>query len=277
MPKAIIHGVEIFYDVHGAGEALVLLHGLGASSQDWEHQVPEFSHHYRVITPDLRGFGRSAKPQGPYSIAQFSADMLALLDILGVKQCHLLGLSMGGAVAFQMALDQPRRFKTLIIVNSSPSFELNSWRRRLMAWTRILVPHVFGMRAWSHHVVKRLFPKPEQSELRARLVARSSSNDRDAYVAAVHALKGWTVERRLGEIRIPTLVISAEFDYTPVSEKQEYVARMRNAKLQVIKDSRHSSHWDQWETFNRVVLDFLREHEQPAQACREAGAPVKRL
>ncbi len=263
MPTAHVNDVEIFYDVHGSGEPLVLLHGLGASSQDWEHQVPEFSRHYQVITPDLRGFGRSAKPSGPYSIAQFSADMRALLAELHVERCHLLGLSMGGAVAFQMALDQPALLTSLIIVNSSPNFGLHSWRRRLMAWTRILVPHLFGMRTLSHHVVNRLFPKPEQSELRARLLARGSSNDRDAYVAAVHALKGWTVERRLGEIGTPTLVISAEFDYTPVSEKEQYVAHMRQAKLRVIADSRHASHWDQWQEFNRLVLEFLREHPQP--------------
>jgi 3-oxoadipate enol-lactonase len=76
------------------------------------------------------------------------------------------------------------------------------------------------------------------------------------------------VERRLWEIRIPTLVISAEFDYTPVSEKEQYVARMRNATLRVIRDSRHSSHWDQWQTFNKLVLDFLREHEKLAAAPR---------
>jgi pimeloyl-ACP methyl ester carboxylesterase len=260
MPTTLVNGVELFYDVHGNGEPLVLLHGLGASSQDWEHQVPDFSRHYQVITPDLRGFGRSAKPLGPYSVVQFSADMLALLDDLGVGCCHLLGLSMGGAVAFQMALDQPARFTSLIIVNSSPNFELHSWRRRLMAWTRILVPHLFGMRAMSHHVVNKLFPKPEQSELRARLVARASSNDRDAYVAAVHALKGWSVERRLSEIRTPTLVISAEFDYTPVAEKEHYVARMRDARLVVISDSRHASHWDQWQTFNQLVLHFVRQY-----------------
>jgi pimeloyl-ACP methyl ester carboxylesterase len=260
MPTALVNGVELFYDVHGSGEALVLLHGLGASSQDWEHQVPELSRHYQVITPDLRGFGRSAKPLGPYSVAQFSADMLALLDALGVSRCHLLGLSMGGAVAFQMALDQPARFSTLIVVNSSPNFRLHSWRRRLMAWTRILVPHLFGMRAMSHHVVNKLFPKPEQSELRARLIARASSNDRDAYVAAVHALKGWSVERRLSEIGIPTLVISAEFDYTPVAEKEHYVARMPDARLVVIADSRHASHWDQWQMFNELVLHFVRQH-----------------
>lgn len=262
LPTALVNGVEIFYDVHGSGEPLVLLHGLGASSQDWEHQVPELAQHYRVITPDLRGFGRSAKPRGPYSVAQFSGDMLALLDALGVSRCHLLGLSMGGAVAFQMALDQQPRFSSLIIVNSAPNFELHSWRRRLMAWTRILVPHLFGMRTLSHHVVNHLFPKPEQSELRARLIARASSNDRDAYVAAVHALKGWSIERRLGEIRTPTLVISAEFDYTPVAEKEHYVARMRNAQLRVIHDSRHASHWDQWQAFNGLVLDFLKRHPQ---------------
>jgi pimeloyl-ACP methyl ester carboxylesterase len=262
MPTALVNGCEIFYDVHGSGEPLVLLHGLGASSQDWEHQVPELSRHYQVITPDLRGFGRSAKPSGPYSVAQFSNDMLALLDVLSCRRCHLLGLSMGGAVAFQMALDRPASFSSLIIVNSAPTFELHSWRRRLMAWTRILVPHLFGMRAMSHHVVNKLFPKPEQSELRARLIARASSNDRDAYVAAVHALKGWSIERRLGEIRTPTLVLSAEFDYTPVAEKEHYVARMRNARLRVIADSRHASHWDQWQTFNSLVLEFLRQHPQ---------------
>ena len=260
MPTAHVNGIEIFFDVHGEGEPLVMLHGLGASSQDWEHQVPAFAARYRVMTPDLRGFGRSAKPRGPYSIAQYSADVRALLSALGLARCHLLGLSMGGAIAFQIALDDPGRLASLIIVNSSPSFELSSWRRRLMAWTRLLLPHLFGMRGLSHHVVAGLFPKPEQHELRARLIARGSTNDRDAYIAALHALKGWTVEPRLSEITIPTLVISADSDYTPVSEKEHYVARMPNARLRVISDSRHASHWDQPERFNREVLGFLAEH-----------------
>jgi pimeloyl-ACP methyl ester carboxylesterase len=260
LPTAHVNGVEIYFDVRGEGEPLVMLHGLGSSSQDWEHQVPVFAARYRVMTPDLRGFGRSAKPRGPYSIAQYSADVRALLCVLGITRCHLLGLSMGGAIALQIALDDPRRLASLIIVNSSPSFELSTWRRRLMAWTRMLLPHVFGMRGLSHYVVSHLFPKPEQHELRARLIARGSTNDRDAYIAALHALKGWTVERRLGEITTPTLVISADSDYTPVSEKEHYVARMRNARLRVIPDSRHASHWDQPERFNREVLEFLAEH-----------------
>jgi len=260
LPTIRVNGVDIFFDVHGEGEPLVMLHGLGSSSQDWEHQVPAFAAHYRVTTPDLRGFGRSAKPRGPYSIAQYAADVRSLLNELDIRRCHLLGLSMGGAIAFQIALDDPGRLASLIIVNSSPSFELSNWRRRLMAWTRQLLPHVFGMRGLSHYVVSHLFPKPEQHELRARLIARGSSNDRDAYIAALHALKGWTVEKRLAEIGTPTLVISAEFDYTPVSEKERYVARMRNARLRVIPDSRHASHWDQPQRFNREVLDFLAEH-----------------
>jgi pimeloyl-ACP methyl ester carboxylesterase len=172
----------------------------------------------------------------------------------------MLGLSMGGAIAFQIALDDPLRLASLIIANSSPSFELSTWRRRLMAWTRLLLPHVFGMRGLSHYVVSHLFPKPEQHELRARLIARGSTNDRDAYIAALHALKGWTIEKRLGEIAVPTLVVSADSDYTPVSEKARYVARMRDARLRVIPDSRHASHWDQPERFNREVLDFLAAH-----------------
>ena len=94
MPTAHVNGVEIFFDVQGDGEPLVMLHGLGSSSQDWEHQVPAFAARYRVMTPDLRGFGRSAKPRGPYSITQYSADVRALLNVLGISRCHLLGLSM---------------------------------------------------------------------------------------------------------------------------------------------------------------------------------------
>jgi len=143
MTFAPLKDLKLHYQQHGRGEPLVLLHGLGSSSYDWEFQVPAFSKYYRVIAPCLRGFGDSDKPPGPYSISQYAHDVIDLLDHLGIARCHVLGFSMGGAIAFQMAVDQPERLHSLIVVNSQPSFELDHWRKHLMVITRI------GMRACS--------------------------------------------------------------------------------------------------------------------------------
>src|SRR5579859_4812705 len=99
MPTAKLDGVDIHYESTGTGPAVLLLHGLGSSGRDWEYQIPSLTG-YRVIAPDLRGHGRSSKPGGRYSIAGFAADMAGLLRALGARPAHVVGLSLGGAVAF---------------------------------------------------------------------------------------------------------------------------------------------------------------------------------
>src|SRR5581483_12304424 len=106
MPNAQLGGLRCHYLDEGAGSALVLLHGLGSSARDWERQIHVYSRHFRVIAPDFRGFGASERI-GPYSIPQFAADVWALLAQLGIGRFRLVGYSMGGAVALEMALAQP--------------------------------------------------------------------------------------------------------------------------------------------------------------------------
>lgn len=106
-------GCTLHYEEYGQGEPLVLLHGLGSSCQDWELQVPLFSRHYRVILMDIRGHGRSDKPADGYQIATFSADLLALLEHLHTGPVHFVGLSMGGMVGFQFAVDHPQWLRSL--------------------------------------------------------------------------------------------------------------------------------------------------------------------
>jgi pimeloyl-ACP methyl ester carboxylesterase len=113
------------------------------------------------------------------------------------------------------------------------------------------------MKAMGNFLGERLFPKPEQAELRRLVAERIAQNDKRAYLDSTRALVGWSVAEHLGSISCPTLVISADQDYTPVPLKEAYVAKMPRAELVVIKDSRHVTHMDQPEEFNKVLLAFL--------------------
>src|SRR5215471_21288766 len=101
MPQIVANQINLYYEINGAGQPLVLIHGLGSSLRDWEPQVAELCKTFQVITFDLRGHGRSDKPAGPYSIEQFAADLAGLLGALGVGSAHVAGISLGGAVGFQ--------------------------------------------------------------------------------------------------------------------------------------------------------------------------------
>jgi len=118
-------GVNLYYEEQGSGPPLLFIHGLGSSARDWDQQIPEFSSRgYRVIAFDLRGHGQSDKPPGPYTLPLFAADTAALLERLGVdpaNPAHVVGVSLGGGVAFQLAIDRPALVKTLTIVNSAPA------------------------------------------------------------------------------------------------------------------------------------------------------------
>jgi 3-oxoadipate enol-lactonase len=224
-------GCSLHYQEYGQGEPLVLLHGLGSSSQDWELQVPALSRHYRVILMDIRGHGRSDKPNDGYQIATFSEDLLALLEHLQTGPVHFVGLSMGAMVGFQFAVDHPQ------------------WLRSL---ARILSVETVGK-----GLAQRLFPKPEQADLRQKMAQRWARNDKRAYLKSFDAIVDWGVQERIGQIHCPTLVVAADHDYTPVQLKERYVALMPQARLVVIDDSRHATPLDQPEVFNQTLLQFL--------------------
>ncbi|RMG99940.1 MAG: alpha/beta fold hydrolase [Chloroflexi bacterium] len=257
MPHKQVNGVSLYYEVHGEGEPLLLLHGLGSSVRDWERQIPVFSRYYQVIGIDMRGHGRSDKPPGPYTVSLFAQDTAALLRALQLPPAHIIGISMGGMIAFQLAVDTPELVRSLVIVNSGPELIPKTWREKLMVWQRLFIIRLLGMRRMGEFLAPRLFPRPDQAEERAELIARWAENDKQAYLAAMRALIGWSVADHLDKITCPVLVLAADGDYTPVSDKEAYVARLPNARLQVIADSRHATPIDQTELFNTAVLQFL--------------------
>lgn len=250
-------GCSLHYEEYGHGTPLILIHGLGSSSQDWELQVPALARHYRLIVVDVRGHGRSDKPRERYSIEGFTYDLVALIEHLDLPPAHVVGLSMGGMIAFQLAVDEPGRVKSLCIVNSAPQVKVRSaqeygwWVKR---WT---LARVLSLATIGKALGDRLFPKPAQADLRRKMAERWAKNDKRAYLASFDAIVGWGVQERLSRVSCPTLVISADRDYTPVALKETYVKLLPDARLVVIDDSRHATPLDQPERFNHTLLDFL--------------------
>lgn len=250
-------GCNLHYEEYGHGTPLLLVHGLGSSTQDWEMQIPALSARYRVIVPDVRGHGRSDRPRERYSIAGFSADLIALIEHLNLGAVHLVGLSMGGMIAFQLAVDQPQLLKSLCIVNSAPEVKRRSRNDYWQWFKRWSLMHVLSMGTIGKALGAKLFPKPEQASLRQKIAARWAKNDKHAYLASFNAIVDWGVQERLYKVSCPTLVISADRDYTPVALKETYVKLLPDARLVVIADSRHATPLDQPERFNQTLLEFL--------------------
>ena len=256
MPKLRIRGIELYYESKGQGPALLFIHGLGSSTRDWEAQVACFSERFKVVAFDVRGHGQSDKPPGPYSIADFAADTAELIRLLGLAPSHAVGLSMGGMIAFQLAVSAPELVRSLVIVNSGPNFILP--RRQILR--RKLIIRLRGMRKMGEALGKPLFPKPEQAALRQQFIDRLAENDSRAYRDALQALVGWSVVDHLDAIHCPTLVIASDQDYTPIAFKEAYAARMPRAEVSVIYDARHMLPMERPERFNPVLMEFLLKH-----------------
>lgn len=257
MPIADVNAISLYYEEEGQGEPLLLLHGLGTDGRSWEYQRAYFAQEFRVIVVDVRGHGRSARPPGPYSVTQFAGDVFALLDQLHIDRFHLVGLSMGGMIGFQMAVERPERFLSLTVVNSGPELIAQNWKERWQIVQRRLVLNFMSMEKVGQFIGGRLFPEPEQAEYLAMFVQQMRENDPKAYRAATNALIGWSVRAQLDRIQCPVLVISGDMDYTPVANKEAYVRQLPTARLLVIENSRHGTPIDQPEVFNTAVHHFL--------------------
>jgi pimeloyl-ACP methyl ester carboxylesterase len=257
MSKLQVGDIQLNYAVFGSGTPVLFIHGLGSSTRDWEFQVEAFASRFQVITIDLRGHGDSDKPPGPYSIPLFAKDTIALIQALGPEPVHVVGISLGGMVGFQLTVDAPDLVRSLVVVNSMPAMVVETLKQRLQLIQRLLIVRFMGMRKMGEVLSERLFPKPEHTSIREIFVERWSQNDPYAYRESLRAIAGWSVSDRLPEISCPVLVISSDADYTPVSTKEAYLEQIPNGELAVIEDSYHATPVDQPEAFNRVLMDFL--------------------
>jgi pimeloyl-ACP methyl ester carboxylesterase len=260
MPYTVVNNISLYYEIIGAGQPLLFLHGLGSSIKDWESQFNFFAKNHQVIAVDLRGHGKSDKPKGHYSVPLFSNDVIQFIQTVIKQPIHLVGHSLGGMVAFQLAIDHPDLLKSLTIINSGPSVVFPSMVGRVRFLLRLLSVRLFGMHQISHALAKMLFPNPQQSELRTQFIHRWMENDPHAYLNSLHAFHDWDVTTKLSTIQCPTLIMGSDHDYTPIAYKNFYMQLIPNAEFAMINNSYHMANLDQPDQVNHALSNFLKKH-----------------
>lgn len=253
-------GGRFAYITQGQGMPVLLLHGLGSSLLDWQPQIEHLARYCQVFALDVRGHGQSEPLRAPVSMAELAADIADFIRAKQIQPCILVGISMGGMLTFQLLADQPQLVRAAVVINSAPSFIVDSWRTRLQVWLRLSLVRLFGLPGLARMLAGKLFPKPEQQALRELVTQRIAGNEQASYMHAMRAIPGWSSLPAVQAVETPLLVVAGDRDYTPLAYKQAYVAQLRNARLEVIADSGHATPLDQPEALNRLLDGFIAEH-----------------
>ncbi len=260
MPKLLVNNTGIYYETAGQGEPLLFIHGLASSARSWKKQVPFFSQQYRVVTFDIRGHGRSDKPMEPYSIELFASDAAELLKALGIESAHIVGFSMGGMIAFQLAVEAPELVRSLVAVNSCPEGSIRSFNGGVECFKHLVGMQINGIRHRPRKNGGESESETKEERSYQSLLQRMAMKNKLAYANAFGALLKWSVVDRLDTIKCPTLMISSDADFVPVSVKEGYASKMPCAELMVISNSRHGAPRERTEEFNEMLLRFVSGH-----------------
>jgi 3-oxoadipate enol-lactonase len=255
-------GLRVHYEVLGRPSTppVLMIQGLGADKHGWDMQRYVLSLRYRVIALDNRGAGRSDKPFGHYSLEQMAADAISVLDDLGVDSAHVIGASMGGAIAQIIAVKYPERVRSLTLVCTA--CRNHAWRRELLeGWAERATERGMGSMAaeaarWviGPRSFRRLLPT--FGWLGPLALGRPSH----AFVAQVRAILNTdeSLADHLASVTVPAMVVVGNQDIlTPRGDSEELHDRLPNAELVVISGAAHGLMVEHATTFNRVLLDFL--------------------
>jgi pimeloyl-ACP methyl ester carboxylesterase len=236
------------YRVHalhtGAGEALVLLHGLSGSSRWWRYNVPALAKHFRTHTPDLVGFGRSHAWVAQPTISEMAAIIVEWLDVSEIEQAHIIGHSMGGQIAIHLAAEAPERVKRLVLVSAAGIPR----EMTLAAMTRFIA-EIVPPRAWG---TPTFLPTVAVDALRM--------GPRVFFSATNHLLRD-DVRPLLAQIQAPTLLVWGRLDpLTPLVHGEFMAQHIPGSKLIVFDEAAHMPMVDGAERFNEEVIGFLADH-----------------
>ena len=267
MPTVKVGDSNIYYEIHGAGEALLLIMGYGSYSGHWFRLIPCLSQEYRVVAFDNRGTGRSDKPDVPYTIEMMAGDAAELLEAVGIEAAHVFGVSMGGMIAQEFALRYPGKVISLILgcttpggANSIPptpesaGFLFDPERGKLPVEERArqTAPWLWGQ--------KFIDDNPDVVDQYVAVTAE--------YPTPVHgfqrqgqAIMGHDTFDRLPEIKAPTLVIAGSADRLIRVENSRLLAsRIPGAELVILENAGHGFITDAQEEASKAIMDFLRRH-----------------
>jgi 3-oxoadipate enol-lactonase len=250
-----------YLDPNPEGNPIVLLlHGLGANGSSWALQFgPLIRAGFRPIAPDTPGFGASPYDGKGWSIQRSAAAMADLVQELGPTPAHVAGISMGGTIAQQIALDAPHVVKKLVLVSTFAILRPTSLGGWLYFLQRFILVHTLGLRTQAKFVGARIFPGEDQQVLRDLLIEQITQADSRAYRAAMRSLGLFNSTPRLSQITVPTLVVTGDRDSTvPVSSQRKLAGQINGAKHVFIPGAGHAVTIDQPDLFNEELLVFLR-------------------
>ncbi len=265
---------SLHFLVRGHGEPLLLIHGLGGSGADWAFQVAALEKRFRVIIPDLPGSGHSPPPRGEYSIAGFATALWSLLDYLRVSRTNIIGFSLGGAVALEMAAQRPTSVPRLGLINSLATYRPDDWRKWLEVHVSTWLVRLLGMRRAAWLLALRLFPEPWQRAIREHAAAVVGAVPASSYLGMGLALARWAILDRLDRLTGRILLIAAENDFTPLTEKRALAAKLK-ADIVVVRGSRHGTPFDSIEVTNASLLALLTDQPMPPRSRWVRDSPMR--
>jgi pimeloyl-ACP methyl ester carboxylesterase len=249
--------MKIRWDSRGMGTPLLLIQGLGYGRWGWDPVVPGLAERYRVLTFDNRGIGESDKPAGPYTAREMADDALQVLDEAEVERAHVLGASLGGMIAQELAVEAPARVEKLVLCCTTPggpdAYPLPEATMKLFVEAPTLAPEV-ALRRYVENALGANPPAGLVDELFARRVANPP--DPDGWQA--QAAAGTTFGGVEGVVRAPTLILQGTEDNVVDPRNAELLAQqIAGARVELIPGTGHLFFWEQPETFLAHVTEFL--------------------
>ena len=263
MPKASFGDFELYYEIHGSGEPVLLVPGLGGVGAYWRPNLPAFSASYRAIVHDHRGTGASTRERMAYSVEQMTDDLVRLMDHLGIARAHLVGHSTGGAIGQTLAVRHPERLASLVVYASwthcDPFFARVFEARRTLLMSA-------GARAYVRSTPVFLYPDWWVNDNIALLEEREKAAipafpAPEIGAARIDAILAFDSRAELGRIRTPTLVLCAKDDIlTPPYFSRALAGAIPGAQLTILERGGHCASETVRDEFNATVLAFIGEH-----------------
>lgn len=250
-------GIHLNYELSGSGSTVVLTHGLGSNLHYWDAATEALGKHHRVLRWDVRGFGESDKPAGPYSPEMFAADLALLLDTLGLDRVHLAGLSMGGVISQRFALDHPERVRSLAL--ASTSSEVGA--RAAAGWRRLadrVERHGFDERSATSSASFSLPFAARHPEVVERLNRETLRNDPRSYAAAARAMSAYNWTEQLRALTAPVLILQGLDDrLTPPGGAVKMSRALPRSRLLMIPGAGHNLPLEHALAFHTALLAFF--------------------
>ena len=269
MPLINVNGLDYFYQVHGDGPPLVLLHGFTGSSVNWQEHRRPFSNQHQVLTIDLPGHGRTSSPPTPdrYTMQAVSKDLISIFEFLNLSAVNLLGYSMGGRLALYVATTHPSFLHSLILESTSPGLETTTQRLARIDNDGHLADKIeaYGIPAFVEHWQRLpLFATQKRmpEEIRNRLNNQRLSNNASGLANSLRGMGTGcqpSLWSQLDTIHLPVLLLAGGLDEKYAALARQMEASLPKAQLRVITDSGHNIHLEKPESFTGHVLAFLSE------------------